>query len=111
LIRRVVDNVLSNAIHHSPVGGRIEVEVRRVDEFVRVAVSDQGPGIPSEDLDRLFDSFEKLSAQPTGGEKSTGLGLSIVKSIVDAHGGEIDVDSEVGRGTTFIVRLPVEPSN
>jgi signal transduction histidine kinase len=110
-MRQVVDNLLSNAIKFSPSGSVVNVACGQADRILDITVTDQGPGIPSEDLDRLFDTFEKLSAQPTGGEKSTGLGLSIVKSIVDAHGGEIEVDSEVGRGTTFIVHLPVESAN
>ncbi len=110
-MRQVVDNLLSNAIKFSPPGSVVNVACGQADRILDITVTDQGPGIPSEDLDRLFDTFEKLSAQPTGGEKSTGLGLSIVKSIVDAHGGEIEVDSEVGRGTTFIVHLPVESAN
>lgn len=110
-MRQVVDNLLSNAIKFSPSGTVVNVTCGQAGRILDITVTDQGPGIPSEDLDRLFDSFEKLSAQPTGGEKSTGLGLSIVKSIVDAHGGEIEVDSEVGRGTTFIVHLPVESAN
>ncbi len=110
-MRQVVDNLLSNAIKFSPSGSVVNVTCGQAGRILDIAVTDQGPGIPSEDLDRLFDTFEKLSAQPTGGEKSTGLGLSIVKSIVDAHGGEIEVDSEVGRGTTFIVHLPVESAN
>ena len=110
-MRQVVDNLLSNAIKFSPSGSVVNVACGQAGRILDITVTDQGPGIPSEDLDRLFDTFEKLSAQPTGGEKSTGLGLSIVKSIVDAHGGEIEVDSEVGRGTTFIVHLPVESAN
>ena len=110
-MRQVVDNLLSNAIKFSPSGTVVNVTCGQAGRILDITVTDQGPGIPSEDLDRLFDSFEKLSAQPTGGEKSTGLGLSIVKSIVDAHGGEIEVDSEVGRGTTFIVHLPMESAN
>jgi signal transduction histidine kinase len=110
-MRQVVDNLLSNAIKYSPSGSVVNITCGQAGHILDITVTDQGPGIPSEDLDRLFDTFEKLSAQPTGGEKSTGLGLSIVKSIVDAHGGEIEVDSEVGRGTTFIVHLPVESAN
>jgi len=110
-MRQVVDNLLSNAIKFSPSGSVVNVTCGQAGRILDITVTDQGPGIPSEDLDRLFDTFEKLSAQPTGGEKSTGLGLSIVKSIVDAHGGEIEVDSEVGKGTTFIVHLPVESAN
>jgi len=110
-MRQVVDNLLSNAIKFSPSGSVVNVTCGQAGRNLDITVTDQGPGIPSEDLGRLFDTFEKLSAQPTGGEKSTGLGLSIVKNIVDAHGGEIEVDSEVGRGTTFIVHLPVESAN
>ena len=72
-------------------------------------MSDQGPGIPPEDMDKLYGTFQTLGHQPTGGERSTGLGLAIVKKIIDAHGGHISVDSEVGRGTTFVVVLPLEP--
>ena len=110
-MRQVVDNLLSNAIKFSPSGSVVNVTCGQAGRILDITVTDQGPGIPSEDLDRLFDTFEKLSAQPTGGEKSTGLGLSIVKSIVDAHGGEIEVDSEVGKGATFKIHLPVEPAN
>ena len=110
-MRQVVDNLLSNAIKFSPSGSVVNVACGQADHILDITVTDQGLGIPSKDIDRLFGTFEKLGAQPTGGEKSTGLGLSIVKSIVDAHGGEIEVDSEVGRGTTFIIHLPVEPAN
>jgi signal transduction histidine kinase len=99
-MRQVVDNLLSNAIKFSPSGSVVNVTCGQAGRILDITVTDQG-----------FDTFEKLSAQPTGGEKSTGLGLSIVKNIVDAHGGEIEVDSEVGRGTTFIVHLPVESAN
>ena len=110
-MRQVVDNLLSNAIKFSPSGSVVNVACGQADHILDITVTDQGLGIPSKDIDRLFGTFEKLGAQPTGGEKSTGLGLSIVKSIVDAHGGEIEVDSEVGKGTTFIIHLPVEPAN
>jgi two-component system, sensor histidine kinase and response regulator len=110
-MRQVVDNLLSNAIKFSPSGSVVNVACGQAGRILDITVTDQGLGIPSQDMDRLFGTFEKLGVQPTGGEKSTGLGLSIVKSIVDAHGGEIEVDSEVGRGTTFIIHLPVEPAN
>ncbi len=110
-MRQVVDNLLSNAIKFSPSGSAVNVTCGQAGRILDITVTDQGLGIPSEDIDRLFGTFEKLGVQPTGGEKSTGLGLSIVKSIVDAHGGEIEVDSEVGKGTTFIIHLPTEPAN
>ncbi len=108
-MRQVVDNLLTNAIKFSLSGTTVQLTCRQTEHTVEITVADQGPGIPSEEIGKLFGTFQKLSVQPTGGEKSTGLGLSIVKKIVDAHGGEITVDSEVGKGTVFTVRLPVEP--
>ncbi len=104
-IGQVADNLLSNAVKYSPAGSEIRVTFLYGEETVGFAVEDEGPGIPEDELDRLFQEFAKLSTQPTGGETSTGLGLSIAKKIVDSHNGKIDVDSEVGRGTTFTVRL------
>jgi signal transduction histidine kinase len=74
---------------------------------VTITVADEGPGLSPEDLSRLFGRFQRLSAKPTGGESSTGLGLSIVKRIVNLHGGSVDAESSVsGAGTTFAIRLP-----
>jgi signal transduction histidine kinase len=71
-----------------------------------VEIRDEGPGLSSEDYAHLFERFQRLSAQPTGGESSTGLGLSIVKQLVGLHGGRVWAESEgLGRGTTFIVEL------
>ncbi len=109
-MRQVVDNLLTNAIKFSVSGTTVHLACRQTERAVEIAVSDQGPGIPSEDIDKLFGTFQTLGNQPTGGEKSTGLGLAIVKKIIDAHGGEITVDSEVGRGTTFAVHIPLEPA-
>ena len=75
---------------------------------MEVAFTDQGPGIPPDEADRLFETFQKLRARPTGGEKSTGLGLSIVKNIAEAHGGHISCKSEVGKGSTFTLTIPVK---
>jgi len=74
---------------------------------VAISVADQGPGLSPEDLSRLFGRFQRLSAKPTGGESSTGLGLSIVKRIVNLHGGSVMAESNgAGPGTTFTIRLP-----
>ena len=108
-MRQVIDNLLTNAIKFSPAGTTVDVACRQTKQTLAISVADQGPGIPSEDIDKLFGTFQKLSVQPTAGEKSTGLGLSIVKQIVNAHGGEITVDSKVGKGSVFTVRIPVEP--
>jgi signal transduction histidine kinase len=106
---QVVDNLLSNAIKFSPPGTTVTVAVRADGDRFSFRVQDQGPGIPEEERKLLFLSFQKLSARPTAGEKSTGLGLAIVKKVVDAHGGRIEVESEPGRGTCFIVTAPIAP--
>ena len=107
-MRQVIDNLLSNAVKFSPSGTTVRLACGQRDDDLVFSVADQGPGIAQEDLDKLFGVFQKLDNQPTAGEKSTGLGLSIVKRIVDAHGGEISVESEVGKGSTFTVTIPIE---
>lgn len=86
-IREAIDNLISNAIKYSPIGGRITVAVTHEGNDTVVRVTDEGAGLSPEDLGRLFGRFQRLSAKPTAGESSTGLGLSIVKRIIDMHGG------------------------
>ena len=74
--------------------------------FIRIEISDQGPGLTDDDMKKMFGKFARLSAQPTGGEHSTGLGLSIVKKLVEAMNGKVWCESEPGKGATFIVELP-----
>jgi signal transduction histidine kinase len=105
-IREAIDNVLSNAIKYSPIGGRIVVAVDRGDQSAVIRIIDQGPGLSAEDIARLFGRFQRLSAKPTGGESSTGLGLSIVKRIVDLHGGTIVAEMTGPTGTTFKITIP-----
>lgn len=106
-IREAIDNLISNAVKYSPIGGRISVVVSHKDSNIVVRVTDEGAGLSPEDLGRLFGRFQRLSAKPTAGESSTGLGLSIVKRIVDMHGGEITADSDgPGKGSTFTITLP-----
>jgi len=106
-MREAIDNLISNAIKYSPVSGRIDVLVGRDADHVSISVRDEGAGLSPEDLDRLFGRFQRLSAKPTGGESSTGLGLSIVKRIIDMHGGHVTADSAgPGRGATFTIVLP-----
>ncbi|MBF0435807.1 MAG: hybrid sensor histidine kinase/response regulator [Magnetococcales bacterium] len=104
---QVVDNLLANAIKFSLPGSHVWVRTGQADGKVWMAVTDQGPGLSADDQKRLFGAFQRLSTRPTGKEKSTGLGLCIVKKIMDAHQGEVCVTSEVGQGSTFTVRLPV----
>jgi signal transduction histidine kinase len=78
------------------------------DGGIAISVKDEGPGLSTDDLARLFGRFQRLTAKPTGGESSTGLGLSIVKRIVELHGGSVSAESDgPGRGATFIIRLPM----
>lgn len=101
-----VHNLISNAIHYSPTGAHVGVGVRAVDDVVEIAVTDQGVGIAEEDRDRVFERFfrvDQARSRHTGG---TGLGLSIVKHTVQNHGGEVKVWSQLGRGSTFTIRLP-----
>jgi signal transduction histidine kinase len=107
-LREAIDNLVSNAIKYTPHGGHIHLAVAREGSEAVIRVGDDGPGLSPEDLSRLFGRFQRLSAKPTGGEGSTGLGLSIVKRIVELHGGRITAESGgPGRGTTFTITLPL----
>lgn len=108
-LRQVIDNLVSNAVKFSPSGTTVIVRGERDKDQWRLSVQDQGPGITAEDRSRLFTDFARLSARPTGGEESTGLGLAITRRIVEAHGGVLDVDSVPGEGATFWLTLPDEP--
>ena len=107
-LREVFDNLLSNAIKFSPAGKKIKVALSHTAENnFSISFKDQGPGFSSQDKEKLFGKFQRLSAQPTGGESSTGLGLSIVKQLVELHNGKITVISDKGDGAEFIIVLPV----
>ncbi len=108
-ICQVLDNLISNAVKYSPPQTAITVKVSSVASGVRISVIDQGPGIPEDELGKLFQEFSKLSARPTGNESSFGLGLSIAKRLVKALGGDIGVITEVGKGSEFWFSLPLEP--
>ena len=105
-IRQVVDNLLSNALKYSPPGSTIAVALTAVDGGHAIAVSDQGPGIPESERHKLFKDFGRTSVKPTGGEKSTGLGLAICRKIVDAHRGTITAENLPQGGCVFRVFLP-----
>lgn len=106
-MRECFDNYLSNAVKYSPPGRAVSVSLRaRPEGGMEFAVQDEGPGLSAEDRAQLFQKFKKLTPRPTGGEFSTGLGLSIVKTIVELHGGTVGCDSEPGRGARFWLRLP-----
>src|SRR5438034_9823171 len=106
-MREAIDTLVSNAIKYSPIGGRIAVVVSREKNNSIIRITDQGAGLSPEDLGRLFGRFQRLSAKPTAGESSTGLGLSIVKRIIDMHGGQVTAQSAgPGQGATFTIMLP-----
>ncbi|MCR5862532.1 HAMP domain-containing histidine kinase [Flavobacterium sp. J372] len=108
-ISDVMHNLLSNAIKYSYPDSTIHIICRNDDDRVYIEVKDEGQGLSSDDLERLFTKFAKLSSKPTGRETSNGLGLSITKSLVELHNGSIEAISEgKGRGTSFIVRLPYQ---
>jgi PAS domain S-box-containing protein len=105
LMRQIISNLLTNAIKYSPDGGPIKFSLTSDRAQARLSVKDSGVGIPTEDQERLFQSFHR--AQNVGNIPGTGLGLAIVKRAVEAHGGQIHVESAVGKGTTFTITLPI----
>lgn len=127
-IRQVLINLLGNAVKFTPAGGRVTVRVERWrpepgapppaarrresghDEFVRFAVSDTGIGIPADKLERIFETFFQVDNSSTREYGGTGLGLAIVRNFVESHGGDVFVESELNRGSTFTFTLPVEPA-
>lgn len=128
LLHQVLDNLLSNAVKYSPQGKHVWLRLKkfttheeqplpeipsgvrpsmRLQTYLRLEVQDEGPGLSAEDKGKLFGKFSRLSARPTGGEHSTGLGLSIVKKMVEAMNGKVWCESESGNGAMFIMELPI----
>jgi signal transduction histidine kinase len=106
-LRRVIVNLLSNALKFTPKGGRVSVRVEQSDAEMRVSIVDTGVGIAATDIPLLFDKYEQARHRATRGEKGTGLGLYITRQLVELHGSRIHVASEVGRGSTFSFTLPI----
>jgi signal transduction histidine kinase len=105
-IGRVLNNLIGNALRHTPAGGKVQVQVSAHEKEVIVEISDTGEGIPQEDMPYVFERFyrgDKSRNRATGG---AGLGLAIVRGIVEAHGGRIFVESQVEQGTKFQFSLP-----
>jgi signal transduction histidine kinase len=109
-VRQVVDNLLSNAVKYTEPGGAVTLALGEADGEVALDVSDTGIGIAADELEHVFARFFRGGQAQRQHIPGTGIGLSIVSAIVEAHGGRIEVDSEPGRGTTFRVRLPRVPA-
>jgi signal transduction histidine kinase len=105
-LRQILDNLVSNAVKFSPLGKKIYVTVKWNYNLLRFEIKDEGQGLTEKDKIKLFGKFSRLSALPTGGENSTGLGLSIVKNLTEALGGKVRCESREGRGALFVVELP-----
>jgi signal transduction histidine kinase len=107
-LSEVIDNLITNAIKYSNRDKQIEVLVKVTDDkWLRTEVKDNGIGIDSSELDKLFKPFSKTSSRPTSGEISSGLGLAIADKVVRLHGGEIGVQSKINEGSTFYFTLPL----
>jgi signal transduction histidine kinase len=104
LLRRLVLNVMQNAVQHTPAGGLVAVDIRQESASVTIRVSDQGAGIPPEDQRRIFDRFVQLDPARRG--QGTGLGLPIARWIAEAHRGTLTLEQSSPSGTTFCVSLP-----
>lgn len=104
-VRQVVENLVSNAVKYSPIGGRVAIRLIEDEGEIRFEVRDNGPGIAPDEFPLLFTKFARLSARPTDGESSHGLGLFIVKALVNAMNGRVSCESQLGRGATFFVSL------
>ncbi len=108
-VRRLVDNVLSNAVKYSPTETVVKVWMKREAHLLKISVEDEGPGIPVDEMHKLFTDFGKTSVQPTGNETSTGLGLSICKKIVESHKGRIyAANRKEGSGAVFTIEFDIE---
>jgi signal transduction histidine kinase len=108
-LRRIIENLLSNAIKFSPFSKNIYVDLTDSQDEIKISVKDEGPGFSDKDKKKAFKKFQRLSARPTNNEHSSGLGLSIVKALVERQNGSIELVSEEGKGAEFVVTIPGEP--
>jgi two-component system phosphate regulon sensor histidine kinase PhoR len=108
----VVSNLLDNAIKYGRAGGRASVVGQTMpDGRLEIAVADDGPGIPRDSQERIFERFYRVDKARSREQGGTGLGLAIVKHVVQAHGGEVRIESEFGSGSRFIINLPAMPGS
>jgi signal transduction histidine kinase len=107
-VGRILDNLITNAIKFSPKDTAVDISAVKENGQLKISIKDHGQGFSERDKAQLFQKFKKLSARPTAGESSNGLGLAIVKTLVDRLSGSIDLISDKGKGSQFIVKLPYE---
>ncbi|HWQ10521.1 MAG TPA: ATP-binding protein, partial [Holophaga sp.] len=105
-LREAVDNLVNNAIKFSPLDRTVEITLSSTEQQALIQVRDHGPGLTEEDLSSIFTPYQRLSAIPTAGEISIGIGLSIVKQMVELHGGRAWAESRPGEGAAFYLELP-----
>ena len=109
-VQQAVVNLLDNAMKHTPEGSVIKVELEMTcDQKIRIAIVDQGPGIKKEEQERIFDAFYRLGSELRRETRGSGIGLSIVKHVAEAHGGRIFLESTPGQGSRFVLELPLIP--
>jgi signal transduction histidine kinase len=106
ILRRVLDNLLSNAIKFTPKQGHVFITSKRENGSYILEIADNGPGFTSHDMNKIFGKFQRLSARPTGGESSNGLGLAIVDILLKKISGSISLKTEAGKGAHFTVKIP-----
>ena len=107
-IGQVISNLLTNSLRYTPQGGNIEIGLEKNGSLVRIWVKDTGPGIPQEALTRIFNRFYRVDKSRSRISGGTGLGLAIAKHFVEAHGGTIQAESEVGKGTCISFTIPLD---
>jgi two-component system sensor histidine kinase ResE len=109
-IHQVLFNLVDNAVRFTPTGGSVEVRAARSNGTCEIRVVDTGTGIPSEHLPRLFERFYRVDPARSREDGGTGIGLAIARSVVEAHGGHLSAESQMGKGSTFMFDLPVAPA-
>ncbi|MBE9562058.1 MAG: HAMP domain-containing histidine kinase [Proteobacteria bacterium] len=107
MLYQILDNLISNAIKYSPKNKKIDIHITEELQIIRCEIKDEGPGLSVSDQKKLFNKFTRLTAKPTANEHSTGLGLFIVKKLIEVMQGKVWCESELGNGCKFIITLPV----
>jgi signal transduction histidine kinase len=109
-VEQMIRNLVDNAIKYTPEGGKVEISAKLAGDAVIFEIKDNGIGIPQGEVGRIFERFYRVDKARSRRLGGTGLGLSIVKDIVDSHGGEIQVETQLGKGSTFTVKIPAHMS-